>query len=177
MSKRVVWLASAIILVAVGLFTVIFNLNSQKPLNSSNELLYFYEDGNPRVDGTRLLFDANVTGSTSATSPVAEFTCPQAATQAFAFVSEIGKERSVSGGWKAFSQTYLKPDHRVLQPNLTIAGLLEGEPGPRNVKLTGGDFSLGLACTHGGNTLVDAVAYRYVNISAGTGEWLLTEKQ
>jgi hypothetical protein len=177
MRKRVIWSISAVVLVAIALAVLISTLNSLKPKNSSNESLYFYEDGNPRVEGKPLVWDANVTGSTSGTAPDSEFTCPQTSTQAFAFLSALGQEREIQGGWKAFSQTYLKPDHRVLQPNLTISGLIEGEPGPRTVQRTGGDFSLGLACTHGGNSVVDSVSYRYVKVTAGTGEWSLTEKQ
>jgi len=176
MSKRVIWLVSATILVAVGLFTSIFFLTSQKPLNSSNESLYVFEDDQLRTADNRLLWDANVTASTSNQSSLAEFTCPKAATQAFAFLAAPGKEREINGGWKAFSPTFLKSDNHVLQPNLKLSGLLGGDPGPQNVQRMGGDFSLGLACTHGGNTVVDAVSYRYVNVTTGSGEWLLTEK-
>ena len=175
MRKTIIWSSVVVLLLAIAAIIFMVFLNPQKPLNTSNESLYIYEDDNPRIEGARLLWDANVTGSSSSSSSVAEFICPDTATQAFAFLSEPGKEREVIGGWKAYSQTFLKPDHKVLQPNLKISGLLEGEPGPNTVLRTGGDFSLGLACTHGGNTIVDSVSYRYVSIASGVGEWALTE--
>ena len=175
MRKKLIWSSVVFVLVAIAVaFAVVF-LNPTKPQNSSDVSLYIYEDDNPRVEGERLLWDANVTGSSSGESSFTEFICPETSTQAFAFLSAPGKEREIVDGWKAFSQTYLQPNNQVLQPNLKISGLLEGEPGPKTILRTGGEFSLGLACTHGGNSVVDSVSYRYVSITAGTGEWVLSK--
>lgn len=156
----------------LGAIALAWTLQGTSPKNDSREVLYFYENGELVDQSRQLVWDSDVVGSTSKMELNSDFKCPSKSTEAYSFLALRGKERDSQAGWQAYAQTVVTPGtNKVKQPNLKISGLLYGEPGAKYILRIGGDYSLGLACTHDSAITVDTVSYKFVSITPGTGDW------
>jgi|GEM_PF-1755695 len=172
MRKIVIWSAVAALLVGSVAATVLVVSANQAPVNTSVQSLRFFEQQKYRDANHVFAWTSNAIGANSATNINAMFTCPVQSTEVFTFLSLRGQEKQPASGWQAFSQTAFNGNTKsVLTPNLKPAGLINGTPGAIYSRDHGGDFSLGLACTHAGGKVVDAVSYRFINVVAHSGEW------
>ena len=179
MRKSVIWSITgglAVLATATTVATVALN---QPPVNNSTQSVRFFYQGQYRDSSYKFNWDSNAIGANSATDINSMFSCPAKSTDVFTFLSLRGQELQPDGGWQAFGQTSFFHDTKdVLTPNLKPAGLINGSPGARYSRDHGGDFSLGLACTHNQGKIVDSVSYRFISVTAHSGQWqALSEPQ
>ena len=140
--------------------------------NGSNGPVYLIsgDTGVQIPAGSTNTWESAVIGSPSATDLNAMFTGTSDATDVRVFIAPRGSERTPSA-WSASSATGFNGSTKnVLQPSLTLASFLLGNP--QGVKSSGGNFSLGLAFTKNNNlTIADAgVFYTYITVAPG-GAW------
>ena len=172
MRKVLVWsiVAASVAATAAGSALVV-SLN-QPPTNLSAQSIRLFENGEYQDSSHQFAWTSNAIAANSKTDINNTLSCPMVSTEVFTFLSLRGQESVPDGGWQAFTQTAFKGNsHDVLTPNLKPAGFINGTPGAKYSRDHGGDFSLGIACTHNGGKVVDAVSYRFINVVAHTGEW------
>lgn len=172
MRKSILWsvITGGLVLALVGTGLVIFQ--SQTPVNTSEQAIRFFYQREYRNSDYKFQWDSNAIGANSATDLNSMFTCPAQSTEVMAFLSLRGQERVPDGGWQAFApSSFFKDSKMVLTPNLKPSGLINGVPGAKYSRDRGGDYSLGLACTHNQAKIVDTVSYRFIAVTAHTGEW------
>ncbi len=142
--------------------------------NDSNEALHFYKNEN-YIEGTaadNLGWTTNVIASNSTTDIAAQFSCPAESDGVFAFISDRGSERLGTGSWKAYILTsFISGTTNAFEINLKPSGLINGSPGSQVIKSTGGDYSLGVACTTNNGLKVVYASYRLISVTGGTGSW------
>ena len=173
MRKSVIWAVVASSAVAATVVTVFLICQGSSEKNTSAESLSFFSSHVYRDSNHKFDWIEEAIGSPAKSSVHEFFTCPKSATEVFSFLSSRGGERDTHGGWKAYSPTaFYFGTSKVLEPNLRISGLIYGSPGPRYIKDTGGDFSLGIACTSGNLEKVLKVSYRFISIEARSGSWV-----
>jgi len=107
------------------------------------------------------------------------FAIPPGATNAWTFVSPQGSE-STPSAWNAQNLNDLAPG-KIQWPNVALGnqategtGILRGI---NAVKAAGGDYSLGVAFTtaNGLTAIQHSLYYAHIHITAGTGDWTITE--
>ncbi len=142
--------------------------------NDSDEALHFYKSGSyvEGVSGDNFLWTTNVIASNSKTSIEEAFSCPAESSGVFAFISDRGSERLGKNIWKAYIvSAFIPGTTNAFQINLKPSGLISGTPGSQVIKGTGGDYSMGIACTTNDGLKVLYASYRLISVTAGTGAW------
>jgi glycosidase len=140
--------------------------------NDSNESLHFFVGGSYNDGSSALNWTSNVIASNSTTNIEAPFSCPSDSTGVYAFLSSRGDERKGVGAWKAYIvTTFIQGTTNAFEINLKPSGLISGSPGSQVIKGTGGDYSLGIACTTSNGQQVNYASYRLITVTAGTGSW------
>ena len=172
MRKNVILAAvGAVLAASIGVTIWIVSAN-QLPENNSAQSIRFFDKQEYRDGSYKFEWTSNAIGANSKTDINAMFTCPAQSTEVFTFLSLRGQETDPEHGWQAFTPTAFNGDTKnVLTPNLKPSGLINGTPGAKYSRDHGGDFSLGLACTHSGGKTIDSVSYRFINVVAHTGQW------
>ena len=172
MRKLIILTIAGAAVAAVAAVAVTAVLMQQPPVNNSAQSIRFFYQREYRNSDYKFQWDSNAIGSNSSTDINSMFTCPDQSTEVMVFLSLRGEENKPDGGWQAFSPTsFFKSTKKVLTPNLKPAGLIGGTPGSKYSRDKGGDYSLGLACTHNQGKAVDRVSYRFITVTPHTGEW------
>jgi hypothetical protein len=173
-SRRTVFLLtiSALVLVglAVGGTLAIVTIAHQKPIVPSDAPLF-------RAKGELALAEDNNTwawsdsayASASKTDPKAAFICPAGSSNAASFVAALGDERTIAS-WAMWEFIGAEDDPRVLLAPLTPDRM--GSGSGQAIHQSGGQFSLGVACTSNNNLIVTAAFYRTIKVRPG-GDWVL----
>jgi len=101
------------------------------------------------------------------------FTCPANASGAYTFISDRGQERTGTNGWNAAAaQIFPAGSKNLLEVNFTpSANIIPLKLPQASIKTVGGQYSLGVACTTNNGVTVVSAWYRYISVTAGTGEW------
>jgi hypothetical protein len=168
----------ALVLLA-GVSVLLWAITAQQPNHSDNKSsqgVYLYENAEIVAANHSFVWDADIIGSTSDATIDSKFSCPTSSKSAYVFLAKRGLENEPQSGWQAYAEAYLDTSiSGVRQPNLKISGLIGGEPGPRYIQRTGGDYSLGLACSHDGMNKIDSTSYVFVQIEAESGNWKIVQ--
>ena len=146
--------------------------------SSTTQAMWLYditssEPTAPIPNGTTLKWTTAVIGSPSskiADIETAKFTGSSDATAVKIFLAPRGKEDSIADWAASGDGGFNFSSKDVLQPNLTLDGLIYGNP--LGVKATGGDYSLGVAWTKNNNlTLASApLVFNKITVKPG-GDW------
>jgi hypothetical protein len=142
--------------------------------NGSDGPLHIYDGGSVTLvsPATSMSWSGDLLASSSSTDAAAAITCPTASTGYRTFISARGSERTPAN-WSAFkSGSFADSTKTIAYESLTPTSLINGTPGQAAVKASGGDFSLGIACTSNSGVTVNEAFYRYVTVTAGTGAFV-----
>lgn len=171
--KKKLYVAAGAVLAVLAVATTFVIVNSTAlPKNSSDFQLFIIDQlGNPLPsESPKFIWNDNVLGSASPSKPV-DLMCPEGSTSTQVFVSNHGDERKIESWLASGESSFSTETNAASLPNLKLSGMINGNP--NMVKATGGDLSFGLACLKGNASEITAIAYRYLHVSAGSGDWLL----
>ena len=172
LNKKIFIAAGAAVLVGAVVITVALANGSATPKNTSNSDLFVLDQLANALPSALPTFgwNDNVLGSASPTKQAA-LSCPEASTSTGVFVSKRGDERNVAA-WLASGESAFYMDTKtVFLPNLKLSGMISGNP--NYVKATGGDLSFGVACMTSNSSQITAIDYRFIHVTAGSGDWML----
>jgi hypothetical protein len=144
--------------------------------NGSDGPVHIFDaDGNLVAPATSMAWGAAELYAASSSSDIlAPLTCPADSAAYAVFISAVGSERTV-GSWSAYKTgAFVGASKDVLTANLAPTSLINGTPGQATVKSTGGNYSLGVACTKNSGVTVTGAFYRSVTVTAGTGAFTAT---
>jgi hypothetical protein len=126
--------------------------------------------------GTTFHWTDDTFGFTNPADVSAPFSCPADAQNAISFLAPKGQERTMSA-WSAWGQVGFYPagSKTVSQfPTALYAQIIGNAPG---VKTTGGDYSIGLACTINNDVKLASagVFFASVHVTAGSGNYTVDQ--
>jgi len=142
--------------------------------NGSDGPLHIWNDSTGALvsPSTSMAWDGSLLASSSSSADSGAITCPSTSTGYRTFISARGSERTPAN-WSAFKPgSFASSAKTVSYEMLTPSSLVNGTPGQAAVKASGGDFSLGIACTSNSGVTVNEAFYRYVTVTAGTGAFV-----
>ena len=168
--------ASVLSLALVGAFFMWFSSPSRAEVTAGSDGSVYLYDTNYAIqeaDTYRWQFNQEVYASESNTTASDAFSCPAEATGAYTFISDRGQERTGLNGWNAAAvQIFPSGSKDLLEVNFTpAANILSLKLGQASIKQAGGQYSLGVACTTNNGVTVVKSWYRYIEVTAVTGEW------
>ncbi|MDF9809690.1 hypothetical protein M2116_000634 [Aurantimicrobium minutum] len=140
--------------------------------NGSDGPIYFaYGDTGAFIsDSASNAWAGNFTASSSGSNAaLPAITCPAESTGVSGFLAPAGSERT-KASWSAYkADAFVSGTKNVFLPDLSPTAMINGTPGQAAVKASGGNYSLGLACTTNNGVTVVGAFYRSISITAGTG--------
>ncbi len=148
-------------------------------VNGSDAPLYMYDTNIALVtDSSKVFgFEEDNFGSSGTTSYDEATLCPVESTGVSVFISPVGSERTVLS-WNAYASSAFNPNPAVvgtkeviastLTPSTLINGNIDG------VLASGGNYSLGVACTINNGVTVVGAFYRTIAMTAVTGAYTVT---
>ena len=165
---RAVVIGTAVLAVVAGAAVGSTAYAANQP-NGSQDVMYIGSSfANALVPaGTTLAFDAGNFGFVNPADVNAPYTCPTDATGAVGFVALAGQEFTVAN-WAGTTFSGFAPGTtKVVQPDTSLNNF--SGPGVITMKTTGGNYSVGFACTiNSGTKLASAgVYYASLHIAAG----------
>lgn len=144
--------------------------------NGSDGPLHIFDGntGNLVSPETSIAWNGYVTASALSTDVNSPLVCSSDATGYAVFVSARGDEET-KANWKTWTNTVgFFSGKDIFQQDLTISDLQSGS-GKSAVQTTGGNYSLGVACTKSnGAVLTGTTFYRHIVVTAGTGAYTAT---
>jgi len=138
--------------------------------NGSAAPVYLFDgNGTQIADGTTIGWTDDLIGGSIVGNVDGEFACPVGTTGIFAFLAAPGTETN-SNTWKAYAPLgFNGASLNVLEPYLTPTSLINGAQGA--IKASGGNWSLGLACTDLNGVHVTAAFFRSIAVTPVTGDF------
>ena len=163
--------ALALIVLAVLATLTIVNVANHKPTVPSDAALYVYDTNTMLAENGRVwAWSDDANGSMSETDPNAIISCPVGSTNSATFISLVGGERDPAQ-WAAWEPLGYGADQvSVLLPPLTPDRL--GQGAGKALRMGGGTFSLGVACTTHNGLAVTAAFFRTITVDPG-GKWTM----
>jgi hypothetical protein len=142
--------------------------------NGSDGAVYILDEvGVPITDGTSNSFAANYLISSSSSNAEAAIACPAQSTGVASFLAATGSERT-QGSWSAYApQAFSGATKNVVLGDVSPTALINGTPGQAAVKASGGNYSLGIACTTNNGLTVVGAFYRSIAVTASTGAFTI----
>jgi len=174
MNKRLIGAASAVLLLGtLGFYVVVANPSGAAATGSDGPV-YLY-DGNYIVQDAPAHtweFSGEVYASESATDPDDAFTCSADSTGAVTFISPRGGERDYTAWDATATQIFPAGSKNLLEVNfMPSAQVNPGQMSQSSIKQSGGDYSLGVACTKNNGVTVTSAWYRFITVTPVTGVW------
>jgi hypothetical protein len=171
LNKKTIFGASALASVALiaGAVTV---ASAAVQSNGSDGAIYFAngDTGAFIADSASNAWAGNFTASSSGSnSALPAISCPAEATGVFGFLAPAGSERT-KASWSAYkADAFVSGTKNVFLPDLSPTAMINGTPGQAAVKASGGNYSIGLACTTNNGVTVVGAFYRSIAVTASTG--------
>lgn len=140
--------------------------------NGSDGPIYFAngDTGAFIADGASNAWAGNFTASSSGTDVnLPAISCPSTATGVYGFLATAGSERT-KASWSAYKvDAFVSGTKNVNLPDLSPTAMINGTPGQAAVKASGGNYSLGIACTTNNGVTVVGAYYRSITVTTSTG--------
>jgi hypothetical protein len=140
--------------------------------NGSDGPIYFAngDTGAFIADNATNAWAGNFTASSSGTNAaLPALSCPAESTGVSGFLAPAGSERT-KASWSAYkADAFQSGTKNVFLPDLSPTAMINGTPGQAAVKASGGNYSLGIACTTNNGVTVVAAYYRSIAVTASTG--------
>ncbi|MCX8530334.1 MAG: alpha-amylase family glycosyl hydrolase [Rhodoluna sp.] len=176
MTKKSAIYAWVLVLALIAAAFTYFSSPSRAAETAGSDGPVYLYDGNYALQDASdksWAFNGEVYASESASTVDDPFTCPAQSTGAFTFISDRGKERTGTNGWNAAAtQIFPAGSKNLLEVNFTpSANVIPLALPQASIKLAGGQYSLGVACTSNNGVTVVAAWYRYIDVTAGSGNW------
>jgi len=176
MTKKATIYAWVLVLALIAGSWTFFSSPSRAEVTSGSDGSVFLYDGNyalqEAADKT-WAFNAEVYASKADNNVDDPFVCPAEATGAYTFISDRGQERGGTNSWDAAAtQIFPAGSKNLLEVNFSpSANIISFKLPQASIKQIGGQYSLGVACTKNNGVTVVNAWYRYIEVTAVTGDW------